>query len=182
MFPSWGPMSTAHLQFSAKSPQEGVKNADPWHKARSEQNPVSESMFITDMCGGLSLSPFSLGTECSPFFSSLAADHSHNISHQGCHTRFGQIGPRNISVFLGNKASCICQLYFAFADRVVLHAAKAWVSVELPQWVRLFVHICDMCIIYEPEEGCIPNHDQNVSFHQLLAEVSASLQFEHWLY
>jgi hypothetical protein len=26
-------------------------------------------------------------------------------------------------------------------------------------------------MIYEPEEGCISNHDQNVNFHQLLAEV-----------
>ena len=94
-----------------------------------------------------------------------------NISHQGCRTRSGQIVAPNISVFLGNEACRICQLQFAFADRVVLHAPKAWVTVELPPWVCLFVS--HMCMIYEPEEGCISNHDQNVNFHQLLAEVSA---------
>lgn len=89
----------AHLQISAKSPQEGAKNADPWHKARSKQNPEFESKwrcatkcyvvlvtvnvygYIMIYMWWLESVPFSLlGTECRPSFSSLAADHSPNMS------------------------------------------------------------------------------------------------------
>ena len=108
----------AHLQISAKSPQEGAKNADPWHKARSKQNPEFESkwrcatkcyivLVTVDVyryrCGGLSLSP-------SPCWAQSADPPSlvlllitvlicPNISHQGCRTRSGQIVAPNISSF-----------------------------------------------------------------------------------